>query len=138
MRNSVYVLVAVLITGCAITQKVTPVGELDKKEICIIEDPAVRSGFLVEYQKTMVEKGYAVTVLPPNSSRSACEVTSTYLAKWSWDLAIYMSLAEIKVYRNGALYGEAIYDSRAGGGRLDKFVDGETKVRELVNQLFPD
>ena len=137
MRTGLAVLLAVAATGCSITQKVTPVGNLDSKAICIIEDTAVRSGFLEEYKKTLAEKGYEVSVLPNGSGRDACDITTTYLARWSWDLAIYMSFAEIKVYRHGALYGEAYYDSRNGGGRLDKFVDGEAKVRELVNQLFP-
>lgn len=138
MKRASALLMLIMVTaGCSITQKVTPVGHLENKDICIIEDRAVRSGFVEEYRKALAEKGYAIKMLPNGSSRDACEVTTTYLAKWSWDLAIYMSFAEIKVYRNGALFGEAYYDSRSGGGRLDKFVDGEAKVRELVNQLFP-
>lgn len=137
MRLILAIPMVALVAGCSITQKVDPVGSLEIRDICIIEDPAVRSGFLEEYKNTMAGKGYSVTILPKGSGRDSCELTSTYFAKWSWDLAIYMSLAEIKVYHRGALSGEAFYDSRSGGGRLDKFVDGESKVRELVNQLFP-
>lgn len=137
MKSLSVVLLAIAAAGCSITQKVTPVGYLEDRAICIIEDPAVRSGFLEEYRKTLIEKGYVITMLPNGSSRSACEVTTTYLARWSWDMALYMSFAEIKVYKHGALKGEALYDSRSGGGRLDKFVNGGAKIRELVEQLFP-
>jgi len=47
-----------------------------------------------------------------------------------------MKYAEIKVYRNAALAGEAIYDATWGGGRLDKFINAEKKIRELVEALF--
>jgi hypothetical protein len=48
-----------------------------------------------------------------------------------------MSYSKIVVYSNGAKVGEAIYDATRGGGRLDKFIDAEPKIRELVEQLFP-
>ena len=69
-----------------------------------------------------------------------------HLLKWqfqpdrrsrSWDLTIFMSYANIRVYKNGVLEGEALYDATGGGLTLSKFIDAETKVRELVNQLFP-
>jgi hypothetical protein len=47
-----------------------------------------------------------------------------------------MKYAEIKVYRAAALVGEAVYDATWGGGRLDKFINAENKIRELVNELF--
>jgi len=47
-----------------------------------------------------------------------------------------MSYAEIQVYNDGQNVGRAIYDSRMGGMRLDKWVDAETKIAELVDQLF--
>lgn len=50
---------------------------------------------------------------------------------------MYMRYAELKIYRNAALFGEAIYDATWGGARLDKFISAEKKVRELVDQIFP-
>ena len=34
------------------------------------------------------------------------------------------------------MVGEAVYDATWGGLRLDKFISSETKIRELVNELF--
>jgi len=56
-------------------------------------------------------------------------------------MALYMALAEIKIFRNGEKVGEAIYDSRKGsfaGGGFKKFIKGEEKIFELVNLLFPN
>ena len=55
-----------------------------------------------------------------------------------WDIALYMAYAAIKVYHNGKLDGEAIYDSRSGGGNFSKFIDAEPKIRELVEQLMQE
>ena len=65
-----------------------------------------------------------------------CEWTLTYTARWTWDLALYMSYAEIKVFKNGKLDGEAMYDSTRGGANMSKFIDSEPKIRELVEELM--
>jgi hypothetical protein len=61
---------------------------------------------------------------------------STYTARWGWDVALYMKYAEIKVYQSATLIGEAVYDATWGGGRLDKFINAENKIREVVEELF--
>ena len=50
---------------------------------------------------------------------------------------MYLSYAWIKIYDSGAIIGEAEYDSRWGGARFDKFINAETKIKEMVDQLFP-
>jgi hypothetical protein len=125
-------------SGCTITQEVSPAKQLSTTEVCIIENPAVRPGFLRAYKEALVNNGYQPRVLPANSNITACPVTSTYTARWSWDLAIYMSYAEINVFDGGKSSGKVLYDSRYGGGRIfEKFVQGDAKIKELVGQLFP-
>lgn len=123
--------------GCTIKQHVKPVEKATTDEVCIIENQAVRAGFLAEYQRTLEERGYRTRLLAPTAAVGTCPVTSTYLARWSWDLAIYLSYAEIRVFADGAPAGEAVYDSTGGGANLSKFVDAEPKVRELASELFP-
>jgi hypothetical protein len=48
-----------------------------------------------------------------------------------------MAYAEIKVYKSGMPSGEAKYDALGGGANMGKFIDADTKIVELVNQLFP-
>jgi hypothetical protein len=43
----------------------------------------------------------------------------------------------MRVYCDGNEIGKAVYDAVMGGGRLDKFIKADEKVRELVDQLFP-
>lgn len=126
-----------LLSGCAINQKVTPVSTNLEKKICIIDNPAVKNGFLAEYRAALSMKGYASEVLPQSASITDCQVTSAYTASWRWDLALYMAYAEINIYSGGKLAGNAKYDSLSGGANLGKFINASEKIRELVNQLIP-
>jgi hypothetical protein len=127
----------VVLGGCAINQTVKPVERFEGKQVCIIENTAVKNGFLETYRRVLTEKGYTVRQLPPSSSISECAITSTYTANWRWDLALYMAFADIKVYSQGQQSGQATYDALHGGANMGKFIKGETKITELVNQLFP-
>jgi hypothetical protein len=131
-------LASLVLAGCAITQEVEPMAPTSAAEICIVEDPAVREGFLRELRATLESRGYPVRVLPPGSSTDSCPVTVTYLGRWSWDLALYMSYARIQVFQEGQLAGQALYDARRGSGNVDKFIDAEPKIRELASELFPE
>jgi len=137
-RLSFAALISVALTGCAINQTVKPVERFDGKEVCIVENTAVRQqGFLATYKRVLTEKGYVVRQLAPGSPLTACPVTSTYTANWRWDLALYLVFADIRVYNNGQQSGQANYDASRGGANLGKFIHGETKITELVNELFP-
>ena len=129
---------AVGLGGCAIHQRVDAVARPGTRAICIVENPDVRSGFLSSYRHALADKGYEVTVLARLSLPTACPLTSTYTANWRWDLALYMAFADVVVYADGQRVGRATYDSLGGGGNLGKFIDADTKIRELVEQLFPD
>ncbi len=125
------------LNGCAIHQVVKPVEKFDGKQICIVDNPAVRATFYDAYKNALSSKGYVVKQLPPSSSLIECQVTSTYTANWRWDLAMYMSFADITVYNNAKPVGKATYDSTRGGGNMNKFIDANKKIIELVDQLFP-
>jgi hypothetical protein len=134
---SLYVLVIVFV-GCAIHQRVEPVPRLESREICIVNNPNVREGFLAAYQGALTAKGLRPKVLDQSALPDACPLTSTYTANWRWDLALYMAFADIAVYSNGKKVGQAVYDSLGGGGNLGKFINAEEKIKELVEQLFPN
>ena len=132
-----WIALALATGGCAIRQNVTPVARIEGKEICIIQNDSVKQGFLETYMRVLNEKGYAVKTLPASAGLTACPVTSTYNGLWRWDLALYLAYAEIRVYDKGKQIGQAVYDASRGGGSLNKFINAENKIAELVNQLFP-
>ena len=141
MLNRVGILVAALVvSGCSIKQTVDA-PDLNPQlapEICLIPAKGVRQGFTDVYTANLESKGFTVHMLRAGASPSRCPLSTTYIGTWNWDAALYMEFADIRVYENGRKVGQAIYDSRSGSGRLDKFIDAENKINELVDQLFPD
>ncbi|MYM23610.1 hypothetical protein GTP46_13225 [Duganella sp. FT135W] len=136
-RLVVLAIVAPLFTGCAIHQTVKPVEHFAEKKVCIINNPAVRDGFLSAYKHALEAKGYVAQQMPADASIVECAITSTYTANWRWDLAMYMTYAEIKVYNAGKPAGQAIYDANRAGLNTGKFINADKKITELVDQLFP-
>ena len=136
-KRLIATLLIVGLAGCAIHQNVKPVERFEGKQVCVIENPAVKYNFLSAFKQSLEGLGFDVKVLPATSALRECPITVTYTANWRWDMAMYMAYAEIKVYNNGQPVGEAVYDSLKGGANMGKFIKGEDKIIELVNQLFP-
>jgi hypothetical protein len=127
-------LIAASLAGCASKQEIEPAEIPQGSQVCIAENPDVRAGFLVELKKVLDEKSIDYIVTDIDSARD-CEWHVTYVARWNWDVALYMAYAEIKVFHYGLLDGTAFYD---GTLAINKFIDSEPKIRELVNQLMQE
>jgi hypothetical protein len=137
VRRLAAVGIVLFLAGCTIRQSVTPLAVAPPETVCVIDNPDVREGFVRELTAAIEDEGYRTEKLEAGSNVTDCPMTVTYTARWSWDLALYMSYAEIRAYEDGGLVGEAVYDSTGGGGRIfDKFIDAEPKIRELVDELF--
>src|SRR5947208_15768555 len=93
--TAIFVLLLGVIHGCSIKQTVKPV-ELSGQpiEICILENEKVRPGFLDAYSAALKAKSIQVRTLGESASLNECTITSTYTARWAWDLAMYMRYAE--------------------------------------------
>ncbi len=136
MKKSFLIIVCVILSACSIKQVVEK-AEIPKEALlCVIENKDVREGFLKEFKHVLNSKSIPYKVINESSIPAECEWTATYVANWTWDLALYMSYAEIKVFQNGNLDGKAIYDSTKGGGNMSKFIDAKSKIRELMNELL--
>jgi hypothetical protein len=121
--------------SCAITQEVQPVAAPAAARVCIRDNPGVRPIFLDTYQQTLESLGYEVRVVS-KSHPADCPITSTYDARWSWDVEMYMEYAEIEVFDGDETIGKAVYDAHQSVSE-ERFVAPEQKIRELVTQLFP-
>ena len=136
VSEGLLVLLVLSCAACAATQEVSPLEGVDTSEVCIVENGSVRPDFLNAYRSNLAELGYQVQIyFSERAARSACAMVSTYDAEWAFERfstsSVYMSEAEIRVYQNGQLAGSAIYDSPR------RSADAEPKIRELVQELFP-
>ena len=135
----VMVLVCVLLmalTGCSIKTSVKPVGNVKVSDLCIKTNPRVlMEGFLPELEGQIRSHGIKVRTFE-GQIPADCAHHLEYTANWSWDMAMYLTYAELRVYERVNLLGEAIYDARRGGARFDKFGTTSSKLQPLVDELF--
>jgi hypothetical protein len=130
---------ALVLSGCTITQNVTPYG-LDRgtHEICLVRNSeVVQEEFHDVYVRVLERKGLKVRSLPDKAPVTSCPLLGTYEAIYRWDLAIYLARADLRVFADGTQVGHAVYDSLSGSATLSKFIRTEPKLTELVEQLFP-
>lgn len=130
-----FVLVLVL-TGCSITTSVKPVGEGKVTGLCIKKNPRVHmEGFLPELEVQIRSHGVATRTFE-SELPADCRQHMEYTANWKWDMAMYLEYAELRVYENSNLIGEAIYNARMGGANMSKFGHTKEKLKPLVDELF--
>jgi hypothetical protein len=130
--------VAMAVSGCAITQEVSPfrLGQ-PTQDLCLVRNSeVVQDGFHDVYVKVLERKGFRVRSLPDKAPVDACPLLSTYEAIYRWDMAIYLARADLRVFADGKEAGRALYDSLSGGANMNKFIRTEPKLTELVDQLF--
>jgi hypothetical protein len=138
-RSLAAAVAAVVLSGCAITQNVTPF-ELQRgaHDLCLVRNSeVVQDGFHDVYVRVLEKKGFTVRSLPDNAPVTSCPLVATYEAIYRWDLAIYLARADLRVFADGRQVGRAVYDSLSGGANMSKFIRTEPKLTELVDQLFP-
>ncbi|MDP1688148.1 Sbal_3080 family lipoprotein [Hydrogenophaga sp.] len=137
--RSLAAVVAVTLSGCAITQDVQPVG-LDRgaHDLCLVRNSeVVQDGFHDVYVRVLEKKGFKVRSLPDKAAVNSCPLLATYEAIYRWDLAIYLARADLRIFADGKEVGRAVYDSLSGGANMGKFIRTEPKLTELVEQIFP-
>ncbi len=128
--------------ACTIKQVATPVAKdvlvTKPLRITLVQNTAVRmSGFHGELERALVRRGFAVETKPMGTEVAQFSLAMTYTANWSWDMDLYMSYAQLDVFRKGVKSGDAVYDSRGGSFHAAKFIDADRKVDELVGEIFP-
>jgi hypothetical protein len=137
-RARMFALLAVCVgmTGCSIRQTVDPIKPTQVSRVCVLDNKDIfMDGFQPEVQQQIEAKNIPTKVY--TGERPAdCSHYLEYTANWQWDMAMYLTYAEFRVYDSRGIAGTAKYDARQGGGRLDKFGHTADKIRPLIDQLF--
>lgn len=134
-RALALVVIVLGLSGCSITQTIDPI-KTPISRVCVHENPDVlMDEFQPELERQIQEKGFptkSYTGAQPND----CSHRLEYTANWAWDMAMYLTYADIQVFDRGGLAGKAVYDARSGSGRLDKFGRTAEKIKPLIDELF--
>ena len=123
--------------GCTAIE-VRPVDDVtDIRQVCIVENPKVEVADFVDVLRDGFDRhGIASSVVNPDSAK-ACEVTLTYTALRTWDLAPYLSHAELRLWRDGRQIGAATYHLNGGGGlSLAKWQGTKAKIDPGMDRLL--
>lgn len=104
------------------------------KNICIIKDGKTREGFCSAMESWLSKEGIKYSILPVGTDVEKCEWTLKYYGLWSWDLALFLSDAEITAFREGKLVGRE--KLRVGQWDAHKFEKGEVRIHKMMDMLF--
>jgi hypothetical protein len=127
----------IALSGCT-SMKVTPLNSQINKDVCIEHNEKVKvNGFQEIIRNGFEERGFKTRVFTGEIPES-CSTILTYTATRKWDLAPYMTDAEIWLRdKNGSRVGYAQYHLKGGGGlALNKWASAESKMARVINELL--
>ena len=143
MKSNLFCFVLVLgITGCTAVD-VKPVDtshSLDR--VCIEDNPKVIVADFVSTVEDVFHAHGITTEIYTADMPDSCKFKLTYTALRSWDLAPYLSHAELRLFKvrelkNQERIGYAEYHLVGGGGfALNKWASVKSKMTPVVNQLL--
>jgi len=117
--------------GSSIDKSATP----ETSEVEVVMNTATRSGFLEAIEEWLSHNGYNYIIVPDNAEHQLDKITLEYFGRWSWDLAIFLSEAEITAFHQGQRVGHVQY--RAPNTiNPGKFGEGSQRVHYMMDVLF--
>lgn len=128
--------VCALMVGCAntTTGKMVEPLEVMPTEVCIIQNPKVTIGEAIpSLQSAFQRRGIKTTVVRDAASCTS-EYRLSYVMQRSWDATTYLGLAELTLYKNGAIVSTAKY--KAGSMTLTKWGKTAEKIDKTVGKLL--
>ena len=135
-------LIAITAIACSLAActsiNVRPVDDIATlREVCIVRNPKVTvSDFISVLQDGFNRHGVPTRVVEPNLPNN-CDATLTYTALRSWDMALYISHAELRLWRAGRQIGAADYHLKGKGGfALTKWGSTQKKMDPVIDQLL--
>jgi hypothetical protein len=138
MRTWTALLAAVLVAGGCTSVHVRPVDPTaNLKHVCIQENPKVIvPNFLPIVREGFDRHGISTEVYPGDVPAS-CEYVLTYTALRSWDVAPYLSHAELHLASGGQEVASAEYHLVGKGGySLMKWQAVKTKMDPVIDELL--
>ena len=138
MRILIIVAAASMIgTGCtAVTVK--PVDpSLAVNYVCIENNPRVIVSDFVDVLRDGFDRHGIATEVTSGGRLRQCAYVLKYTALQSWDMAKYLSHAELRIESNGRQIASAEYHLKGKGGlSLTKWGDTKTKMDPVIDELL--
>lgn len=136
-RTAAMTLATLTLAACTSVNVRPAEGIATLDSVCIVRNPRVIvADFITVLQDGFDRHGIATAVVEP-AQASACPVTLTYTALKTWDMAMYLHHAELRLWRGGRQIGAADYHLKGGGGlSLAKWGSTRSKMDPVIDQLL--
>jgi hypothetical protein len=140
MRKLIPIFVFAVVLNLASCTSITvtpPDASLSMKHVCIEINPKVEvSDFVSVVQDGFQRHGISSSVYSPPKPAD-CEYILTYTARRSWDIVPYLSVAEIKIEKDGRQVAFAEYHLVGKGGfSLMKYQGTKAKMDPVIDELL--
>jgi hypothetical protein len=139
MRRIIVLGMAASLVACtAIRVKSVDSSRHSMKLVCIQENPKVIvADFLPVVRGALDRHGISTELYRSDKPPEHCEYTLTYTARQSWDLATYLSFAEIEIRKGAEIVSTGHYHLRNKGGlSLNKWASTESKMNPVMDQML--
>lgn len=135
---SIVYLLIIGLSGCT-TKTINPISKKHHiLHICIQSNPKVIVGDFIPVVEDVFQNHNITTEIYYKDMPNTCKVKLTYTALQSWDFTLYLSHAEIRVYKEKQRIGYAEFHEVAGGMSLslNKWASVKNKMTPILNDLL--
>ena len=133
--KKIFVLSAVLLTGCSSQVLVPAENHIDRGVVCVTPDDSNRKVAYNCTLKALRAKGYTVKEVPYGYV-DGCDAILTCQTVSRWDVANFTQSIEYTWSENGKVEGRCNYYAKSGLN-FSKFINTEEKVNDLLNKMLP-
>ncbi len=137
MRRIITLFILVMISACTAVTVIPFDASLNARHVCIQDNPRVTIGDFVQIVRDGFQRHGISTEVITNLKPTHCEFTLTYTARRSWDIATYLSIAELVLMKDGREVARANYHLRGKGGlALNKWASTKSKMDPVIDELL--
>lgn len=138
-RSLVVLAIAVVLVDCAgprfSGRAIEPRPDPAQYDVVVVEDQDTKDGFRTAIEEWLEARSYHHSIAPDRSRHDPERLTLEYHGEWQWDLAIFLSRANIQAFHDGQRVGSV--DFRAPNNlNGNKFGDGAERVQYMMDVLF--
>jgi len=131
------IILALTLPACT-SLNITPINKFsDFSHICIEDNPRVKAHNFVFTITDLFHDHQITSEVYKGDIPLHCEYTLKYTALQSWDYTLYLSHAELRLYKGKHKIGDATYHlNMRGFANVNKWTSTESKMTPVISELL--